>query len=172
MSTGRKIRANGPVRIDRIAEKLLDPVVSKAGFSSTQILAAWPDIVGPDLSERSRPEKLRWPPRREGTDQEARAAATLVVRAEGGDAMELQYASGEIIARINAIFGWKAVEKLTIRQAPVETGPNTSKNAQFAPERPTTMDEKTAERLKTVEDESLRAALSRLGARVARDTKL
>ncbi len=179
MSTGRTIKANGPVRIDRIAEKLLDPVVSKAGFSSTQILAAWTEIVGPGLAERSRPERLRWPQRRENPGRdgaesgggEVREGATLVVRAEGGDALELQYASAEVVARINAIFGWRAVERLTIRQAPVETGQNRPPTQRSPADPAKSAADEAAGRLETVEDEQLRAALARLGSRIGTDTK-
>jgi len=122
----RRRKTAGPSRLDRLAEDLLGPVVARAGFSSTQILAAWPEIVGPELAGRSRPEKLRWPPRRdteedpETANRATRAdAATLVVRAEGGDALEIQHLSDRIIARINALFGWRAVARITIRQAPV-----------------------------------------------------
>jgi len=173
MSKRPKIKpVNGPVRIDRLAEALLDPVVSKAGFSSTQILAAWPDIVGPDLAERSRPEKLRWPARRESDDGTAGSSdgATLVVRAEGGDAMELQYASAQIVAKINAIFGWRAVSRLSIRQAPVNTGQQDAQSPSPAPAKPAKpLDSGTAERIASVEDEELRDALARLGSQIDGD---
>ncbi len=173
MSTGKKIKAKGPVRIDRIAETLLDPVVSRAGFSSTQILAAWSEIAGPDLAARSRPEKLRWPPRRDGEVGTGASAsgATLVVRAEGGDAMELQYASAAIVARVNAIFGWRAVERLSIRQAPVDPGSRALQSDPAASAEPGADPEDAG--LAKIEDPDLRAALSRLGTRIAldRDTK-
>lgn len=169
MSTGKKIKAKGPVRIDRIAEALLDPVVSRAGFSSTQILAAWPDIAGPDLAARSRPEKLRWPPRREGEvgTGASGGGATLVVRAEGGDAMDLHYASAAIVARVNAIFGWRAVERLSIRQAPVDTGPRSGQPDPAASAEPGDNTEDAA--LAGIDDPDLRAALGRLGTRIGRD---
>lgn len=170
MDRRRTIKANGPVRLDRLAESLLDPVVSRAGFSSTQILTAWPDIVGPALAARSRPEKLRWPARR---DEECGDGATLFVRAEGGDALELQYASAEIVARINAMFGWRAVERISIRQAPVDdvaTGPGPETRAEGFAEPDSGPD---AGYLADIADDDLRAALGRLGARIGkgRDTK-
>jgi len=184
--------ANGPMRLDRIAESLLDPVVSRAGFSSTQIIAAWADMVGPDLAARTRPEKLRWPPRRDesaaaGTEATGREAtgreatgrasdgATLIVRAEGGDALELQHMSGHIVARINAIFGWRAVARISIRQAPVEVRTETprSRRKTGAPtgKPPVRQDD---EAYSGVDDADLREALVRLGTRIDgdRDTKV
>jgi hypothetical protein len=170
MNRRRTIKANGPVRLDRIAEPLLDPLVSKAGFSSTQILAAWAEIVGPELADKSRPEKLRWPPRSDdaGTD-----GGTLVVRAEGGDALELQYAASVIVERINAIFGWRAVARLAIRQAPVENGDlvKSDNRDHFAIAE---QDIASNSSLGAIEDADLRAALARLGARIESggDTKV
>lgn len=166
--TGRRRRTKGPSRLDRLAEDLLGPVVARAGFSSTQILAAWPEIVGPELAARSRPEKLRWPPRRdteEGPETADRAtpasttradAATLVVRAEGGDALEIQHLSDRIIARINALFGWRAVARIAIRQAPVadpqaDTAPRPIGNSAGGEPR---------------HSETLDAALARLGSHI------
>jgi hypothetical protein len=94
----------------------LGPVVARQGFGTAEILTAWPEIVGHELADRTRPEKIRWP-RRSGV--EAGETATLVVRAEGGDALEIQHMSGEILARINGFLGWGAVGRLAVRQAPV-----------------------------------------------------
>ncbi|MEJ8571740.1 DUF721 domain-containing protein [Microbaculum marinum] len=164
--------AYGPVRLDRIAEPLLDPVVARAGFSSTQVIAAWPEIVGPELAARSRPEKLRWP-RRQAEGEEATAeGATLVVRAEGFEALEIQHMSSNIAARINAIFGWRAVTRVSIRQGPVESRSGTAAaNPGTLPSAlPDAENAAADERLATVEDHDLRSALARLGARVSAAT--
>lgn len=186
MITRKRLNTSkGPVRLDRLAEALLDPVVSRAGFSSTQIIAAWADIVGPELASCTRPEKLRWPTRRDDpgsgkTGTGARAGsksgvasgdgATLVVRAEGGDALELQHMSGHVIARINSMFGWRAVARISIRQAPVVARTDLSPTQPGAgPEDAMPPDAAAEARLSGVEDDELRAALGRLGARVATD---
>lgn len=166
----RRKTANGPVRLDRIAETLLDPVVSRAGFSSTQIISSWPEIVGPELATRSRPEKLRWPKRRDDPDSGMQDGATLVIRAEGIDALEIQHMTSNIVARINTIFGWRAVTRISIRQGPVS-------DRDEPPERRESGDLDDAkavagEKLETVEDDGLRAALARLGSRIAGDTKV
>lgn len=169
MDRRRKISAKGPVRLGRIAESLLEPFVAKAGFSSMQILTAWPDIVGPALAARTRPEKLRWPPRRDtASGGEAGIGvdgATLVVRAEGADALEMQYASAEIASRINALFGWRLICRIAIRQGPVapESRP-CGDGAAKGFEEPAT--DYRADALAEVEDTALREALSRLGSRI------
>lgn len=150
--------ASGPVRLDRLAEACLGPAVTRQGFASARMIAAWEVIVGPDLAARTRPERIRWPRRRdEGGDI---AAATLVIRAEGLDALELQHMGATIIARVNAMFGWRAVGRIAIRQAPVGTGAAEPPppDAAPAPDSPA---------LQAVPDPDLRAALARLGACIA-----
>jgi hypothetical protein len=159
-----KDRRKGPVRLDRIAETLLGPLVSKAGFSSTQILAAWPQIVGPDIASRSRPEKIRWPARRDDGDQ---TQATLIVRAEGVDALEIQYGAEAILERINQMFGWRAVGRISIRQAPVAAPPRPARPGIGEAETGSHADDA---RLAGVQDRGLRSALARLGARIEPET--
>jgi hypothetical protein len=163
---------NGPVRLDRVAETLLDPVVSRAGFSSTQVIAAWPEIVGPELAARSRPEQLRWPKRRDDSDSGVQSVAapgaTLIVRAEGIDALEIQHMAANIAERINAIFGWRAVSRVSIRQGPVAVRAEPPKTSPAVPEAPERAG--SSEKLDTVEDDELRTALARLGARIAGET--
>ena len=157
--------ANGPVRLDRLAEACLGPAVMRQGFASTQMIAAWDAIVGPDLAARTRPERIRWPARREEVGDIA--AATLVIRAEGLDALELQHMGSTIVERVNAMFGWRAVGRISIRQAPVEP------QAQAPDERPAAPSVDSPQ-LRAVPDPDLRAALARLAAHVAgnKDTAL
>ena len=45
--------------------------------------------------------------------------ATLVLRVEGPAAIEIQHLSGLIIERVNRFFGWQAIDRLALRQAPL-----------------------------------------------------
>jgi len=150
---------SGPVRLDRLAEACLAPAVMRQGFGSARMIAAWDAIVGPDLAGRTRPERIRWPGRREEPGDIA--AATLVIRAEGFDALELQHMAAIILDRVNAMFGWRAVGRIAIRQAPVELGPAEPLPPPEAP----AIDSPA---LQAVQDPDLRAALARLGACIAR----
>jgi hypothetical protein len=98
----------------------------------------------------------------EGQPQEP---ATLVLRVEGPMALEIQHSSDVILQRVNRFFGWSAVGKLALRQAPL------SRRNRPAPSRapdPKAV-AKVAETLSSVEDEDLRAALARLGALIKRN---
>jgi hypothetical protein len=98
----------------------------------------------------------------EGQKQEP---ATLVLRVEGPMALEIQHASDTILQRVNRFFGWSAVGRLALRQAPLSRRDRPA--ARHAPD-PEAVAE-VAETLSAVEDEELRAALARLGASIKRN---
>ena len=90
--------------------------------------------------------------------------ATLVLRVEGPAALEIQHLSALILERVNRFFGWQAIGRISLRQAPLRR--------RAAPKRPAPPDpalaERIAESLPAIEDDSLRAALARLGAAIKR----
>ncbi|MEX1083038.1 MAG: DUF721 domain-containing protein, partial [Xanthobacteraceae bacterium] len=92
-------------------------------------------------------------------------AATLVLRVEGPTAVEIQHLSGVIVERVNRFFGWQAVGRLALRQAPLS-------RRHERPRQPAAPDPETmaqiAATMPDVEDEGLRQALARLGAAVGR----
>jgi hypothetical protein len=98
----------------------------------------------------------------EGQPQEP---ATLVLRVEGPAALEIQHKSDVILERVNRFFGWHAVGRLALRQAPLSRRDRAS-----APQPPDAKAvENVAKTLSAVEDEELRAALARLGAAIKRN---
>jgi hypothetical protein len=84
---------------------------------------------------------------------------------EGPMALEIQHSSDVILQRVNRFFGWSAVGRLALRQAPLSRRdpPKSSR----APDAQAVA--KVAETLSSVEDEELRAALARLGASIKRN---
>lgn len=147
---------DGPVRLDRLVRSCLGKAVARQGFGSAEILTAWPDIVGPALAGRTRPERIRWPRRaREGADP---APATLVLRAEGGDALEIQHMASEILARLNGYLGWAAVGKLVVRQAPLAL----SGEGGAGPPTPARRGSEDVPDFDGIRDSGLREALGRL----------
>ena len=52
-------------------------------------------------------------------DGEPAEPATLVLRVEGPAAIEIQHQSAVILERINRFFGWQAVGRIALRQAPL-----------------------------------------------------
>jgi hypothetical protein len=105
---------------------------------------------------------MQWPRPVEGQPQEP---ATLVLRVEGPMALEIQHSSDVILARVNRFFGWSAVGRLALRQAPLS---RRKQAAPVAPPDPKSV-AKIAETLSGIEDEQLKAALARLGAAIKRN---
>src|SRR2546430_1201416 len=102
--------------------------------------------------------------RRRGGAGGARGPATLVLRVEGPVALEIQHLSGVIIERVNRFFGWRAVGRIQIRQAPLMR--REKKKAPPAPN-PEIVG-RLAAAMGDIADEGLRNALARLGASVKR----
>ena len=135
---------------------------AKQGFAARELVTRWAEIAGPEIAAYSEPLKMQWPRPVEGQPQEP---ATLVLRVEGPMALEIQHSSHVILQRVNRFFGWSAVGRLALRQAPL------SRRERPKPARapdPTAV-AKIAETLCAVEDEELRAALARLGASIKRN---
>ncbi len=85
----------------------LVPGLTRAAFrrrapGTAQVLADWPNLVGPALAAVTLPRRL--------------AAGTLTIACSGPIAMELQHLSGELIARINTALGAGVVNKLRFLQ--------------------------------------------------------
>src|SRR6185312_8309781 len=139
----------------------LNDTLRSQGFASAEIIARWADIAGPEIAAHSEPMKINWPRRADG---EAAEPATLVLRVEGPAALEIQHLSAVILERINRFFGWQAIGRIALRQAPLR------RRGRPAPPPPPDPAEAAliAESLPAIEDEDLRRALARLGAAIKR----
>ena len=135
---------------------------AKQGFAARELVTRWGEIAGPEVAAHSQPLKIQWPRPVDGQPQEP---ATLVLRVEGPMALEIQHASDVILQRVNRFFGWSAVGRLALRQAPLSRRERSA--ASRAPDAGEVA--KVAETLDAVEDEELRAALARLGASIKRN---
>ena len=155
----------GPISAKPLSVLLSDvfsDAYAKQGFAARELVTRWADIAGPDIAKYCEPLKMQWPRPVEGQPQEP---ATLVLRVEGPMALEIQHSSDVILARVNRFFGWSAVGRLALRQAPL------SRRKPAAVPRPPDPQAvaRVAETLSAVEDEQLRAALARLGASIKRN---
>jgi hypothetical protein len=135
---------------------------AKQGFAARELVTRWAEIAGAEVAAHSEPLKIQWPRPVEGQAQEP---ATLVLRVEGPMALEIQHSSDVILQRVNRFFGWSAVGRLALRQAPLSR-----RNRPPAARTPDAKSvAKVAESLTSVEDEELRIALARLGASIKRN---
>jgi hypothetical protein len=151
-------RTGNPAAVSELTAGILDPVLRKRAGMSIGLVQSWEEIAGPRLADRTRPEKLIWPRRiREDDPYEP---ATLVVACEGAMALRLQHETGEIIARVNAFFGFSAVGRIKIVQKPVagQTKAAPGSRALSAEEAA-----RVQSYVSNIEDEDLRKSLEELG---------
>ena len=146
--------------LSQLLGKTIADLLAKQGFASTGIVTHWPEIVGADIADHAEPMRMIWPRRVHEDDPEP---ATLVLRVEGPVALEIQHLSGVIIEKVNRFFGWRAVGRIQIRQAPLA---RRAKKVPPAPD-PAVVAELAAG-MTDIADEGLRNALARLGAAVKR----
>ncbi|MCC7049202.1 MAG: DUF721 domain-containing protein [Alphaproteobacteria bacterium] len=126
--------------------------LGKRGFALAALLAEWQAIVGPTLAASTAPLRLA-----KGRNDEG---AVLELRVESTAAVELQHNEPRIIERINAHFGYNAVQRLKLRHGAVAA----PSRAVPPIRRIGTAEERTLfGQLEGVEDDSLRDALAGLG---------
>lgn len=160
-SPARPRRKSIPVPLADLLDRCLDKALASQGFAASDILMAWEDIVGPRLAQYTRPLRISWP-RQPRYGDAPKTPATLEVRASSAFALELQHTAPVIIERINSHFGWRCIGKIVIRQGtPPRPAPQVAAPV-IDPAAVRRAEEVTA----VVEDDRLRAALTRLGSAV------
>jgi len=150
-----------PRPLSELLGATLNDVMKAQGFASTEIISRWTDIVGMEIAAHSEPLKISWP---RAIGDQPPEPATLVLRVEGPAALEIQHLSAVILERVNRFFGWQAIGRLAIRQAPIR---RREQPQQREPD--PAIAARIAETLPDVESDNLRQALARLGAAIKRN---
>lgn len=143
----------------------------KRGFATMRILTHWAEIVGEDLAAVTKPLEIRQPRTRK--DGAAPQGGTLTVLALGAAALRIEMESDRIRDRINACHGYRAVERLRIRQTSLAG--LAEARTPFTPPPATTPDphlaEAAAAATEGVADTRLRLALATMAANVLRKSR-
>ncbi len=135
--------------------------LKRRGAAFATLIAEWANIVGPEFASSTLPEKISAPPPPPKGSNLPRPAGTLTLRVGSGAAMELQHLAPQLIDKINAFVGYKAVARLRFVQ-----GPLPGQGAPPAPPPPPLTKEQSARLdalVETIPDENLRQSLRRLG---------
>ncbi len=152
-------RFGGPRGLNVALSRLTNPLVKQRGAAFGDILARWPEIVGPILSADTQPERLQY-------GAKDGHGATLEVAVVGAQALELQHLAPLVIERINGFFGYRVVAGLKLKQMPVRprvaAAPPPRIRRRLSPDEARQL----AEMLEGVEDKNLRQALETLGRSV------
>ncbi|TDH38705.1 DUF721 domain-containing protein [Pseudohoeflea suaedae] len=155
-----------PRRVATLAElanKLVDPLLARKAGINSMLLSSWGEIVGERFSETSRPERIRWP--RDNGEAETGAGFSpgqLTVACEGASAVFLMHEERQLVSRVNAFFGFAAVDRIRFVQKPVRQPSQKPPE----PKLDRLQKRKLDDILDEVEDPKLRAALERLGTGV------
>lgn len=148
----------------------LNAACRKRGFATLDLVAHWPDIVGPVYAETTAPDQLSWPRRPKGLiEEEEHEPAVLTVRCSGAAAMRLTLEAPQLIERINTFFGYRLVGRLKpLQLPPVKIGPRPRpKPGQLSPEAEARVQTLAA----GIADDGLKAAVERLGRAVSGDVR-
>ncbi len=161
----------GAKAVGSFVPRLTKKVMEKYGFSTAALLTDWTTIVGADLARHTRPNKLKWPRAVETygetpSEQSGRPGATLHLMVDAARALDVQYKGRQIIDRINAYFGYRAIADLRIEQVPMTAEPRQPmpRDVVAVKSRPG----KPPVDLAQVPDERLRAAFERIQKGMAR----
>lgn len=142
----------------------LGRALAAQGFAASDIIVAWPDIVGARFSGFTQPMRIDWPRRDRSADPGARPEpAALVVRVESAFALEMQHLAPLVIERINAYYGWRCIGRIVLKQGPVRRA---LPRAKAAPALPEAERQRVAAAVEAVDEDRLRDALDRLGQAV------
>ncbi|MGK2922474.1 MAG: DUF721 domain-containing protein [Methyloceanibacter sp.] len=163
MSGFKRKPKGGACAIGNYVAKALDPAARVRGFATTALLSDWPAIAGRELARFTMPDRVIWPRRRdEGVEApppgHRAEGATLVLRIEGPRAIEVQHRAGQILERVNAYFGYRAVTEMRFLQAPI----GRAAKAKPSPKPP--LPGYSLPKSAGIKDDGLAQALSRLGA--------
>lgn len=156
-------RSRGPEQAGALLRKQIRSVGESRGFAVSRVLTHWEEIVGPDFARATRPIEINY----------GRGfGATLTVLVSGANAPMVEMQKERIREKVNACYGYAAISRVRLTQtAPVGFGEvQADYHADPAPPSPRAVEHARAA-TETISDETLRAALESLGARVMSDKK-
>lgn len=138
--------------MSRMIPEVAGKALGKKGLGYGKLVTDWALIVGADLGQVTAPVKLAFP-RGERTD------ATLTIDIVPARAIEVQHSMPQLIERVNAVFGYRAVAKIKLVQRPPDRVTPMANLRPLSPSEETQLIALTD----TVADGELRAALESLG---------
>lgn len=148
-------------QISEIANGLVDPILARRAGINTMLLGAWSEIAGEDFADCTRPEKIAWQRRAsESGGDDGFQPGTLTVACEGARAMFLAHSQDQLVQRVNAFFGFPAIQRIRIVQKPVHP---VERRPKGSPKLDSGREKRLAGMLEEIEEPALREALERLG---------
>ena len=156
------MRKHGFKKASVLLKKNIQKVSESRGFAQSRVLTHWSEIVGEEISSVSIPTKVSYK-----TDG---LGATLTILTSGSSGPILEMQKEFIRTKINAVYGYNAVQKIKITQssplALIRKNENSkriiSKKDKFEVEISTSLEKAINE----IDDKNLRQALEELAINV------
>ena len=108
-SEDNSVRKPGLKTLQQSVLKITDVAIRKRGFVESALIHKWISIVGKEIAAWSVPNRLVF---LRGSTLDA----TLHLDVLSARALEIQHNELVILERINVVFGYKAINKIAIRQ--------------------------------------------------------
>jgi hypothetical protein len=126
-ASGMRARAPGWISAKAVGSYvpgLTKKAFEKFGFSAAALVTDWEKVAGSRFAAFTAPQRLKWPniPHVRdaiGEEGERRPGATLVLMVDPAHALDAEYGAAQLIDRINAYFGYRAVAEIRLIQAPL-----------------------------------------------------
>lgn len=109
LTQANKRRRRGFEPASKLVATHIKGPATKRGFAETKLLARWPEVAGPEIAAMASPVSLKY-----GGKQGL--GGTLVLLTTGAQAPVLQMREKEVIDRVNACYGYRAVSRIHITQ--------------------------------------------------------
>lgn len=160
MSDNKRRYSNLPTPLHKALEDATRTVFRKHGIAESRLITEWPQIAGEVLGGKTLPKRLVFA---KGT----RDNGTLHLTVAPGWALEVQHLEPIILEKIATFFGYRAVGKIHITQAPlpIKEKPRRKEPPALSAEKEQALHALTD----SVADDELRTALESLGSAMMRE---
>ncbi len=160
----RRPTTKGFTRSSSLLQERIRKASESRGFAESRLLTQWAEIVGTDIAAVARPVKVSY--------GRGGMGATLTLLTTGAQAPMLEMQKDALRARVNGVYGYNAISRITITQtAPTGFADGQASFQHRAPAKPPRApDPAAAEEARhlaaPVADTGLRAALEALAQNV------
>ena len=165
----RRSTTKGFARSSALLQERIRKASESRGFAESRLLTQWAEIAGADIAAITRPVKVGY--------GRGGVGATLTLLTTGAQAPMLEMRKETLRARVNAVYGYNAISRITITQTAAtgfEGGQASFQQRPSAPA-PRAPDPDRAEEARSiaapVTDSGLRAALEALAQNVLSRSK-
>ena len=154
--------------VGRTIIPLAKQLLGKNGFMQIELISNWEEIVGERLAEYVLPQKISFV-------KDERVGGTLVLLVlSGAFAMEVESNKLKILQKVNAFFGYEALNKIKIIQTSNPENFLKTKNVYDKPKKNLVSEKQKTyinELTESIDNESLRLKLEKIGCEILNNKK-